>query len=245
MKQTYLTSIAFLKGFILAMRPHLYLGWLEHALRIQSSTLMLSKWIADQNKHDVFNDFYAPFRDYSKRRLLHQHVVDRFGLNEEAFDYFEFGVCNGDSFRWWLEHCLHPESRFYGFDTFEGLPEKWGAFEMGAMAANIPVIEGNRHEFIQGLFQETMQPFLHRTRLDTGRRKVIHLDADLFSSTLFVLTSLAPHLKPGDILLFDEFNVPNHEFLAFHMFTESYYVKTKLIGAVNNYYQTALVVESC
>jgi hypothetical protein len=245
MKQTYLISIAFLKGFVLAMRPHLYLGWLEHALRIQSSTLMLSKWIGEQSQQDVMNDFYSPFREYVKRRQLHRFVVDRFSLNEEAIDYLEFGVCKGVSFRWWLEHCSNPESRFYGFDTFEGLPEKWGAFEMGAMAANIPVIEGNRHEFIQGLFQDTMQPFLLRTRLDSSRRKVIHLDADLFSSTLFVLTSLAPHIKPGDILLFDEFNVPNHEFLAFQMFTDSYYVKTRLIGAVNNYYQVALVVESC
>ncbi|MDR2886523.1 MAG: hypothetical protein LBV26_00725 [Bacteroidales bacterium] len=53
---------------------------------------------------------------------------------------------------------------------------------------------------------------------------------------------MAPHLNAGDILFFDEFNVPNHEFLAFKIFTESYYVKTKLIGAVNNYYQTAFVI---
>ena len=73
--------------------------------------------------------------------------------------------------------------------------------------------------------------------------KVIHLDADLFSSTLFALTSMAPYLRKGDILLFDEFNVPNHESLAFRMFCESYYVRTKLIGAVNNYLQVALIIE--
>ena len=71
---------------------------------------------------------------------------------------------------------------------------------------------------------------------------MIHLDADLFSSTLYALTSMAPCLNTGDILFFDEFNVPNHEFLAFKIFTESYYVKTKLLGAVNNYYQTAFII---
>ena len=43
--------------------------------------------------------------------------------------------------------------------------------------------------------------------------------------------------------LFDEFNVPNHEFYAFKLFTESFYVKTRLLGAVNNFYQVALIIE--
>ena len=53
-----------------------------------------------------------------------------------------------------------------------------------------------------------------------------------------------PYLKKGDIIFFDEFNVANHEFLAFKIFTESFYVKLRPIGAVNNFYQTAFVVES-
>ena len=76
----------------------------------------------------------------------------------------------------------------------------------------------------------------------SANKKIIHLDADLFSSTLYALTSMAPIIKPGDILLFDEFNVPNHEFFAFKVFSESYYIKTKLIGAVNDYYQVALLI---
>ena len=31
------------------------------------------------------------------------------------------------------------------------------------------------------------------------------MDADLYSATLFTLTSFAPFLKKGDIILFDEF----------------------------------------
>ena len=59
------------------------------------------------------------------------------------------------------------------------------------------------------------------------RPKIIHLDADLFSSTIFVLSQLYPYLKKGDIIFFDEFNVANHEFLAFKIFTESFYVKLR------------------
>ena len=42
--------------------------------------------------------------------------------------------------------------------------------------------------------------------------------------------------KSGDIILFDEFNVPNHEYSVFKIFNESFYIDFELIGAVNNYY---------
>ena len=77
-----------------------------------------------------------------------------------------------------------------------------------------------------------------------SKPKLIHMDADLFSSTIFVLSQLYPYLKNGDIIFFDEFNVANHEFLAFKIFTGSFYVKLRPVGAVNNFYQTAFVVES-
>lgn len=69
------------------------------------------------------------------------------------------------------------------------------------------------------------------------------MDADLFSSTLYVLTSLAPFLKSGDIIIFDEFNVPNHEFLAFEAFINSYYFEYEVLGAVNNYYNLAVKIK--
>ena len=46
-----------------------------------------------------------------------------------------------------------------------------------------------------------------------------------------------------DILFFDEFNVPDHEFRAFSIFCESWYVRTKLLGAVNNFLQTSFMIE--
>ena len=41
----------------------------------------------------------------------------------QPVDYFEFGV-GGGTFRFWLELNRCHESRFYGFDTFTGLPEE-------------------------------------------------------------------------------------------------------------------------
>jgi hypothetical protein len=210
-----------------------------------SNTLSLSKWISDQDKSNILNDFYSSQRDYSKRYILYQYVSDKLNIRNESIDYLEFGVSGAYSFKWWIGNCINPDSRFYGFDTFEGLPENWGTYNKGDMAANIPDIDDPRAEFVKGLFQETLPKFLLSHNLTNGKRKVIHLDADLFSSTLYALTTMAPYLRKGDILIFDEFNVPNHEFFAFKIFCDSYYFKTKLLGAVNNYYQVALIIESC
>jgi O-methyltransferase len=245
MKRTIINASIFLKQLIIFLRPHVLLGWLRHPLLTLSNTLSMTRWMSQQNKNkDIFNDFYSARRVYSKRLELFEYVSNKFSLHNQPVDYLEFGVAGGHSFKWWMEKCAHSESRFYGFDTFEGLPESWGAFKKGDMNAELPSLEleDKRGKYIKGLFQDSVPGFLKNTSLNNGKRKVIHLDADLFSSTLFALTSLAPHIKPGDILLFDEFNVPNHEYYAFRMFSESYYFKTTLVAAVNNYYQVAFVI---
>ncbi|MCX6303302.1 MAG: class I SAM-dependent methyltransferase [Bacteroidia bacterium] len=234
---------AYFKGLVLLSKPHFLFGWMKGPLLFLSNTISLSKWIAQQDKNNILNDFYTAKRDYSKRYILYQYVIEKLNIRNEPFDFLEFGVCGGYSFKWWISNCLHPEIRFYGFDTFEGLPENWGTFKKGDMIADVPNVNDSRAKFIKGLFQESVPDFLLNHNLRNGKRKVIHMDADLFSSTLFALTTLGPYLKRGDVLFFDEFNVPNHEFYAYKIFCNSYYIKTKLMGAVNNYYQVALIIE--
>lgn len=194
----------------------------------------ISKWVAS-NKNIEFNDFYSSGWDYNKRYKLYEYVLNKKNLHQPVH-YLEFGVSGGYSFQWWVKNNTDPSSRFTGFDTFEGLPEDWGGFRKGAMSTNLklPQLDDPRVSFEKGLFQETLPGFLKN--LDKSKRKVIMMDADLYTSTLYVLTSLAPYLQKGDIVFFDQFNVPMHEFLAFINFTESYYLKMDLIGAANNYY---------
>ena len=243
MKKILIRINAFIKGLVFLARPHIYLGWLSYPFKFILNTLSLTRWIASQDKKGIMNDFYTPRRVYGRRFELYNYISEKYGLNNRAVDYFEFGVAAGHSFRWWVGNSENAGSRFFGFDTFEGLPEDWGTFSRSDMASSVPEMNDTRVRFVKGLFQNTVPGFLSEFRPREGTIKIIHLDADLFSSTLFALTSIAPMLKKGDILLFDEFNVPNHEFLAFSLFTESYYLKTRLIGAVNNYLQVALVVE--
>lgn len=203
----------------------------------------MSKW---RKEHPVkgYNDFYQEEWDYERRYTLYDEVAKAEKLFTEAIDYIEFGVAGGHSFKWWLERNKNIESRFFGFDTFEGLPEKWGHFEKGAMAVAMDSLNINddRASLYKGLFQDTLLPFLET--YENKNRKLIHMDADLFSSTIFTLSQLYRFLKPGDVILFDEFAVPQHEFLAWKIFTESFYVHYDVIGAANNYLFIAVKINS-
>ncbi|HKB44615.1 MAG TPA: class I SAM-dependent methyltransferase [Chitinophagaceae bacterium] len=199
-----------------------------------------SSW-ANKNRKIAYNDFPSKW-NYEKRYELYEWVLKKGNLLDLPINYLEFGVAEGYSFRWFLKQNTNPESRFYGFDTFSGLPEDFGAYKKGAFNTNNrpPEIPDSRIKFYQGLFQQTVPNFL--LELNNKRRNVIMMDADLFSATLYVLASLAPFLKKDDIIFFDEFAVPTHEFKAFHDFIQSYYINLELIAAANNYYFAAFKV---
>ena len=203
----------------------------------------LSKW-RNSTKVKGYNDWYQGKWDYSRRYNLYEEISKAEKLDTSSIDYFEFGVCGGHSFKWWLDHNKNTGSKFYGFDTFEGLPEAFGPFGKGSMAVALESLNINdtRASFYKGLFQDTLVPFLEQYKSE--RKKLIHLDADLFSATLFSLSQLYRYLNDGDILLFDEFAVPKHEFMAFKIFTESFYVDYEVIGAANNYLFLAVKIKN-
>lgn len=236
--------VALLKDFMLFSRLPLLLAFLYRPLKFLVNTIGISKWVKKYQPSFSFNDFYRGARKYSDREKLYQYVIDTMQIAQQPIHYLEFGVCGGNSFRWWLDHNTHPDSSFFGFDTFEGLPENWFLLKKGDFNAPEPKLKDSRGRFIKGLFQHTLWNFLQANytlpKSETTPRKIIHMDADLFSSTLFVLTSLAPYLNKGDIIFFDEFNVPNHEYAAWEDFTSSYYVDFTVLGAVNNYFQIAI-----
>ena len=101
-------------------------------------------------------------------------------------------------------------------------------------------IADTRASFYQGLFQQFIPGFLKT--FNNQKLTVIHKDADLYSPILFTSTTFAPFLKKDDIILFDEFCVPTHKFLAVKNFTESYYINLTPIAAAGNFLFTALQV---
>jgi len=234
------TIIRFLKSTFIRLRLHVLFLWLTGLWQQMTWMTRLSKW-ASLNKKTALNDFPSKW-DYNKRYDLYKHIIEKEVLSL-AINYLEFGVADGHSFNWWLAANTHPASCFYGFDTFTGLPENFGPYKKGTFDTGnkIPAIKDGRGKFYQGLFQQTLPGFLKT--FDNSKKLIVMLDADLYTATLFTLTSLAPFLKKDDIIFFDEFVVPTHEFMAYRQFIDSYYFDLELIGAANNYYFVAFKVK--
>ena len=75
----------------------------------------------------------------------------------------EFGVWQGDSLRSFTEFNTHSDSRFFGFDSFEGLPEDWRpGFAKGAFSTQgaLPDIQDTRVRFVKGWFNQSFEPFV-------------------------------------------------------------------------------------
>lgn len=233
-------SLRYFKRLFIRMRLHRLFGWMEAPLSQLVWMSRLSRW-ARANKKIALNDFPSEW-NYEKRYLLYDYVYQN-KISGNPFHYLEFGVANGDSFRWWVKKDTHPGIRFDGFDTFTGLPEDFGQYKKGTFNTGnaTPEINDDRCRFHTGLFQQTLPPFLQSMRSDS--KLVIMLDADLYSSTLYVLSVLMPYLKKGDIIFFDEFGVPTHEFMAFSHFTESFYVSLEPVATNNNFYFVAFEVK--
>lgn len=132
----------------------------------------------------------------------------------------EFGVFQGRS----LEVIAEGRGRrdVYGFDSFQGLPEDYrphvraGAFATSAL----PEVDGA--ELVVGWFQDTLPDFL---AAHPGPVSLLHVDGDLYSSAVTVLTLVGPRLQPGSVVIFDEFfNYPgwddSGEFRAWEEYLE-------------------------
>lgn len=119
----------------------------------------------------------------------------------------EFGVFSGTTLR--MIAAARPGGSVYGFDSFDGLPENWRAgFDTGAFdVAEVPEVPGA--ELVIGLFDETLPGFL---AAHPGPVDLLHVDSDLYSSAVTVLEHVGPRLRPGSIVVFDEFfNYPGWE----------------------------------
>jgi hypothetical protein len=143
-----------------------------------------------------------------------------FGLEQVGNNnglYLEFGVFSGNT----INHIAdRVKNTVYGFDSFEGLPERWrdsldvGHFKVQAL----PNVRSNV-TLVKGWFDQTLPEFLKK---HSGDVSFLHVDCDLYSSTKTIFSCLAPRIKPGTIIVFDEyFNYPGWregEFKAFQEF---------------------------
>lgn len=150
--------------------------------------------------------------------------------------YLEFGVFDGRSISRIAERFCHSESRFVGFDSFEGLPEDWvlpwqtmprGAFSRGGA---VPVLPDPRISFVRGWFQNTLRPFLANGGGKSTGPVLVHYDADLYSSTLFILSTLWDRISEY-YFIFDEFL--EHELVALYDFSLAFPIELEFLCQTN------------
>jgi hypothetical protein len=184
-------------------------GRLVHDLSCALAALSLGHWLAQQ----------TPSRLVPRR----PHRIDMFrdALSLVAGNaplYLEFGVWDGASLQWWTEHLRGPAARFVGFDSFDGLPEPWrpdyprGTFDRNGTP---PPCTDPRVTFEIGRFDDTLARFC----LPPHDQLVINIDCTLYASTATVLRWVEPHLRTGDLIIFDELPEYDHELRAFREHT--------------------------
>lgn len=174
---------------------------------------------------------FASSPRYATRELLYAAVAGP--VARERVLYLEFGVYEGNSMRTWSRLLTNPDSSLHGFDSFEGLPEEWdaerpkGTFDVGG---RLPVFDDPRVLLHRGWFEETLPSFA----LPEHERLVLNMDADLYSSTRFVLGTLRERIARGTIIVFDEFCDRQHELRAFADFLRETGMTFRFVGATRN-----------
>jgi hypothetical protein len=146
--------------------------------------------------------------------------------------WMEFGVYSGNTINFISGF---TDDKVYGFDSFEGLPEKWrdgfnqGCFNRGG---SLPTVNSNV-VLIKGWFDETFKPFLEE---QNKKVSFMHIDCDLYSSTKYVFDAVKDYLDKECVIVFDELvNYPGYdgdtgELKAFYEFITENDISYEWIG---------------
>ncbi len=223
----------FLKAQFSRLGKYISPKWVHYADGLLNY-LAVGRWFHDAKLN-------VPVR-FGDRPFLYDYVAT---FVQEPVTYLEFGVFKGATLRHWSNLLKHPVSVLHGFDSFEGLPETWSHFvdkETLNVGGQMPQFEDKRVKLYKGWFSNSLPPYLRES--PPAGRLVVHLDADLYSSTIFVLEQLKPFLTPGTILVFDEFFDRDHELKAFTEFLQSFPMGIECLGATRALTQVAFRIKS-
>ncbi len=72
---------------------------------------------------------------------------------------------------------------------------------------------------------------------------MVHVDCDLYSSSLYVLCSLDAKLQKGDIVIFDEYSSQLNEFLAWDEYQRAFLRKSACIAMALDWTHVAFRIE--
>jgi len=202
-------------------------GYLRREIELASRDIDYARQQKAAAESAALIDQYMPMaKSYPDRFALLRAVV---GQVEVSGLCCEFGVYQGKTINF-IASLLPGE--IHGFDSFEGLPEDWrGGLEKDTFAlSSLPPVLGNVR-LHRGWFEDSIAPFKEK---HSGPVALLHLDADLYSSTRTVLELLEDRIVAGTVIQFDEFfNYPGWqegEYKAFAEFCSRRRVEPHYLG---------------
>jgi hypothetical protein len=135
----------------------------------------------------------------------HWRLCFEVGRKHVAGHVLEFGVATACSTNH-IARVIHPAT-LHAFDSFQGLPEDWEmsgdtTTPKGTFTTNgeLPVVAKNVRLW-PGFFAETIPDWLSKFSMPAI---FIHIDCDIYSSTVEILQGLDERIVPGTVLCFDE-----------------------------------------
>ncbi len=179
---------------------------------------------------------------YSRKDFWNYCVSRKSNLKNSGGIILEFGVWKGESINFFAKKC--PKANLYGFDSFEGLEEDWHGFSYPkgtfSTSGELPRHEKNVTLY-KGWFEDTLPDFINR--LGSLQIDILHMDADTYKLTAYVLGKIKENISKGTIVIFDEYfgypNFKSHEFKAWQEFVISNGVKYHYIA----YTETRVAIE--
>ena len=163
----------------------------RHALGLAQARTMVSEW----NRMNLF-------------------LILKFGFEGlEPGHVVEFGAYRGGNAIFMAEVCkaLHPGTRVYAFDTFEGMPtvdmsrdaHRPGNFAdagHGELQDVIAKYNLDNIELVRGTFEETALPTLK----SIGKVRLAHIDCDIYSAIVYSYDVTKPYMVDGGYWVFDD-----------------------------------------
>ncbi|MHC8508115.1 MAG: class I SAM-dependent methyltransferase [Rhodospirillales bacterium] len=170
---------------------------------------------------------------FKTQRDIWDYTVQKIRDFRSAGTALEFGVAAGSPVNYMSERL--PSFRFHGFDSFEGLAEDWKGHHSArgkyTQRGVMPKVSGNV-TLIKGWFDKTVPEFTQKT--DLTDLAFVHIDSDTYEAAAVVFNNIAPFLKPGVLVLFDELigypNWRNGEFKALHEAGEKFGFKFEYLA---------------
>lgn len=149
----------------------------------------------------------------NEHRLMNLYLLIRcYAPKLSPGDIIEFGSYRGGSaiFMASLAKRYLPQTRVWGLDTFEGMPDTdlgvdlhvrgdFHEVDFEALTAYVATLDLPL-QFVKGLFEQTMEGVLAQA----PKLAIAHIDCDIQSAVTYTWNGVKPHMVPGGYVVFDD-----------------------------------------